>query len=172
MSTVWMLTVIFGSVIAATLALPSLPEYVDGPVTARALFRPEWLLVATFVVLPLYRASRLSWPTGLALVPIASVHVLYIVNSAVDASQRAGLVDGISSTWYVVAFIQVGIFTIVAAVGAYRNIADRRWVRLMRSLTATARGPQPSSAPQPPSRTDLAINRRRPHPPRSGLAKP
>lgn len=165
MSTLWMLTVIFGAGLAATLALPSVAEYADGPVTARDLFRSEWLIVATFLVLPLYRAARLSWLMALVVVPIASVHVLYIADSAVDASQQAGLADGVSPGWYAVAVLQVGVFAVAGAGAAYRNFADRRWVRRMRSLTARASAPGPDSAVQPGyPLPHMPTTRRRPPP--------
>ncbi len=165
-----MLTVIFGAGLAATLALPSVPEYADGPVTARDLFHSEWLIVATFLVLPLYRAARLSWLMALVVVPIASVQVLYIADSAVDASQQAGLADGVSPGWYAVAVLQVGVFTVAGAGAAYRNFADRRWVRRMRSMTAGASAPWPNTAAQPGYPPHLPTTRRRPPP--TGRARP
>lgn len=165
MATLWMLTVIFGAVLAATLALPALPEYADEPVTARDLFHAEWLITATLLVLPLYRAARLSWPVALALVPIASVHVLYIVDSAVDTSRQAGLADGVSPGWYAVAFVQAGVFTIVGAMAGFRNLADRRWVRRMRSMTAVS-APSPGPATPPAYLPGVPISRRRPPHPR------
>jgi len=169
MSTVWTLIVIFGAVVAAALALPSLPQFAHEPVTARALFHPEWLLAASFLVLPLYRATRMSWRAALLLVPVVCVHVLFIVDSAVEASQRAGLSDGISSGWYAVAFAQVVLFATVGAVGASRNLGDRRWVRHMRAMTDSAGSSVADSlAPAPPS--DARVTRR--PPPRTGLANP
>ena len=57
----WTMVVIFGAALAARLALPALPESIYGPMTARALFHAEWMLVATFLVLPLYEVARRSW---------------------------------------------------------------------------------------------------------------
>lgn len=168
MKTLWMLTVIFGAVLAAALALPSLPAYSDETATARALFHPEWLIGATLLALPLYRAARLSWSMAVALVPIAGVHVLYIADSAVDASREAGLADGVSSGWYAVAFAQVAVFAIVGSVGAYRNLADRRFVRRMRSMTAGVNTSWSGSPSHPTYQPDAPITRRRP--PRTGRA--
>lgn len=146
MSTVWTLTVIFGAATAAAFALPSLPGFVEGPVTARALFHPEWMVAATFLVLPLYWAVRLSWRTALVLVPVVSAHLLYIADSAVDASRQMGLVNGISPLWYAVAFAQIGLFAIVGGVGAHRNLVDRRWVKFMKLLTTPANSSAADSA--------------------------
>ena len=168
LSTVWTLVVIFGAVVAAALSLPSLPAYVE-PVSARALFHPEWLVAASFLALPLFRAARMSWRVAVALVPIVSVHMLYIADSAVDASHQAGLADGVSSGWYAVAIAQVALFAIVGAVGAGRNVSDRRWERRMRAMTDSAGAAVGSSlAPAPPS--DAPITRR--PPPRTGYGKP
>lgn len=167
--TVWTLVVIFGAVVAAALALPSLPEYFDGPVTARTLFHPEWFVAASFLALPLYRAARMSWRVAVVLVPIASVHMLYIADSAVDSSQRAGLADGISSGWYAVALAQVALFAIVGAVGAGRNIGDRRWERHMRAMTHSGGSSGAGSLPPAPP-SDRPMTRRLS--PRTGYAKP
>ena len=152
MSTLWTMVVIFGAAVAAALALPALPESVYGPVTARALFHAEWMLVATFLVLPLYEVARRSWRLALFVVPVASIHVLYIADAAVDASRRAGLVDGVSVNWYGVAFAQTGIFAVVGAVGAYRNLADRRWVKFMQMVTADSPDSRPQSRSGLPGR--------------------
>lgn len=169
LATVWTLIVIFGAVIAAALALPSVPQFASEPVTAQALFHPEWLLAASFLVLPLYRATRMSWRAALLLVPVACVHVVFIADSAIDASQRAGLTDGISSGWYAVAFAQVVLFATVGAVGAGRNLSDRRWVRHMRAMTDSADSSVADSlAAAPPS--DAQVTRR--PPPRTGQANP
>lgn len=164
MSTLWTLIVMIAAVSAATLALPSLPEHVDAQVTARTLFHPEWLIAATFVVLPLYRAARLSWRLALFVVPVACLQVLYIADTAIDASRQVGLDDGVSFGWYAVAFAQVGLFAVVGAVGAYRNLADRRFLRMMQSMTVT--GTSADDWSPTASSSDVSIPRDR-RPPRS-----
>jgi hypothetical protein len=168
MSAMWTMVVIFGAAVAARLALPALPESIYGPVTARALFHAEWMLVATFLVLPLYEVARRSWRLALFVVPVASIHVLYIADAAVDASRQAGLVDGVSVNWYGVAFAQVGIFAVVGAVGACRNLADRRWVKFMQMMTADSPGAHTQSRPGLPGRSISTP----PQPPEAGLAQP
>jgi hypothetical protein len=163
MPTFWTMVVVLAAVTAAALALPSLPEYTDEPVTARDVFHPEWLITATLVVLPLYRATRMSWGLALFVVPVACLHVLYIVDTAIDASRQAGLADGVSVAWYAVAFAQIGLFAVVGAVGAFRNVADRRFARMMRSMTGMT---FPASHSLPDKLPDGGSSSSRP--PRSG----
>lgn len=151
----WTFVVIFGAVFAATLALPALPDYVDGPITARALFHPEWLVVATFLVLPVYRAARSSWRAGIFVVLVACIYVLYVVHTAVGNLRDAGLTSSLYAGWYAVALTQVALFLTVGAVGARRNFIDGRWVRTMRRVTALpapdrALGNNPPGQPRPP----------------------
>lgn len=153
---VWTLVVVLCAVTAATLALPTFPPYVAGPITARSAFRPEWLVLATLLVLPVYRGSRISWRTSLLVVPIASIEALYVADTAVDQLQRAGFTGGSYSAWYAVAFAQVALFAGAGAVGAWRDIADRRWARMMRKVTALPAPPRlgfghPSGDPDDPS---------------------
>lgn len=146
MSTLWTMVVVVAAVTAAGLALPSLPDYAE-PATARAVFHPEWLIAATLVVLPLHRAARMSWRLALFVVPVACLHVLYIVDTAIEASREVGLADGVSVAWYAVAFAQAGLFAVVGAIGASRNVADRRFARRMRSMTGLS-FPAPHSLPE------------------------
>jgi hypothetical protein len=160
MPMVWTLAVVLGGVFAATLALPALPEYVAGPVTSRTFFHPEWLVLATLLVLPLYRTARSSWRAALLAVPIACVQVLYVADAAVRSLHQAGLATPLFAGWYVVAAAQAALFLVVGTVGARRDLADRRWVKTMRKMTALPapnRRPARSSTdfpryPEPPSR--------------------
>jgi hypothetical protein len=157
---VWTLTVVFGGVFAATLALPALPGYADGPVTSRAFFHPEWLVAASLLVLPLYRAARSSWRAALLVVPVASVQVLYIADAAVRSLHQAGLDNRLFVGWYAVALAQIAVFLTVGVVGARRDLVGRRWVKMMRRVTAlpppdrrSANDPADSPRhPEPPSR--------------------
>jgi hypothetical protein len=161
MPLVWSLLVVVSAVTAATLALPALPEFVNGPITARSVFRPEWLVLATLLVLPVYRGSRISWKTALFVVPIACIHALYVADAGVDSLQQAGFTSGWYSAWYGVAFAQVALFVGAGALGAARNISQRRWVRMMRKVTAlpTPRSSAPGSSAEewrakPPGRPE------------------
>ncbi len=155
---VWTLVVFFGAVGAASLALPSMPAYLDNTVPARALFHPEWLVMSTLLVLPLQRVALTSWRSGLVVVPIACAHVIYIADTAVDRLHQADLRSELYAGWYVVAFVQVAIFVVVGARAARIDFRDRRWVRRMRihaALPAPQRnrgvdGVQPAP-PLPPS---------------------
>lgn len=152
----WTLVVVAGAVTAATLALPSLPQSVVGPVTARALFHPEWLVVATLLVFPVYRAARHSWRTALLVVPVACVQVLYVADTAVDTLQQAGLASAWYDAWYAVAIAQATMFLAVGVVGAARDVRDRRWVRTMHKLTGLG---SPSGVPHklPGQRSHLPL---------------
>lgn len=145
MPMVWTLTVVIGAVVAATLALPQTAPYVDGPLTARMLFHPEWLVVATLLVVPIYRASRISWRAALLVVPITCAQVLYVADVAVSSLHAAGLSNPLYPGWYAVAFAQAALFFAVGTVGAARNVKDRRWVSRMRKLTAL---PAPQRSPR------------------------
>ncbi len=155
---VWTMTVVMGAVLVGTLALPQTAAYIDGPLSARMLFHPEWLVVATLLALPIYRASRISWRAALLVVPIAGAQVLYVADVAVSTLHAAGLTNPLDPGWYALAFAQAAIFLTVGIVGAARNAADRRWVRRMVRLTAL---PEPQRSP----RLDAAPSHR-PTPPR------
>jgi hypothetical protein len=144
----WSLSVIFGAVAAAAMALPALPGYADGAVTSRTFFHPEWLVLATLLVLPVYRAARASWQAALLVVPVASVEVVYVADSAVKSLHEVGLTNPLYPGWYAVAFAQTALFVIVGATGARRCLADRRWVRNMRKLVAL---PPPDRGPSGPT---------------------
>jgi hypothetical protein len=131
----WTTVVIMGAVTAATMALPSLPQTVSGQVTVRALFHPEWLVVATMLVFPVHRAVRHSWRTALLVVPVACVQVLYVADTAVDTLQQAGFASAWYDAWYAVAILQAALFLAVGVAGAARDVRDRRWVRTMHKLT-------------------------------------
>jgi hypothetical protein len=156
----WTLTVVLGGVFAATLALPALPGYADGPLTSREYFHPEWLVTASLLVLPLYRAARSSWRAALLVVPIASVQVLYIADTAVRSLHQAGLANPLFVGWYAVAFAQIAAFVTVGVIGAKRDLVDRRWVKMMKRVTAlpppdrrnTNRPTNSPRHPDPPSR--------------------
>lgn len=166
MPLVWSLVVVSGAAFAAALALPTLPGYANSPSTARAIFHPEWLVVSTLLVFPLYRAARSSWRAALLAVPVACAHAVYVAVTAVDALHKAGLTSGLFAGWYAVAFAQVALFVTVGVVGARRDVIDRKWVRTMRRVAAL---PAPDrahrNAPAQP-----AGHHEPPHRPESGLA--
>jgi hypothetical protein len=142
MPLVWSLVVVVSAVTLATLALPSLPEYVQGRVTPRSVFHPEWLVLATLLVVPVYRGSQISWRSALIVVPISCIYALYVADTAVDTLQTVGFTSGWYSAWYAVACAQVALFLGAGAVGAWRDITRRRWVRMMRQVTALPAPPR------------------------------
>lgn len=157
MPLVWTLIVILGAVFAAGLALPGLPGYVEGPTTtARDIFHPEWLVVATLLVLPVYRAATSSWRAALLVVPVACVQVLYIADTAVTSLHKVGLTSGLFDGWYAVALAQVTLFATVGVVGARRNLIDGRWARTMKRVMALPAPDRPhrNNPPKPAGPTD------------------
>jgi hypothetical protein len=123
--------VLVGLFAAASLALPTPSEYATGPLAAGDVFRPEWLIAATLLVVPLYHAARRSWQIGLIFGIIAVLQVLYITSAGVHALHSAGLRSGAYSLWYVVAVVQMVALAVPCTVGTVRNFRDRRWSRMM-----------------------------------------
>ncbi len=140
------LVVLVGLFAAATLALPSPPQYPTGPLSARDLFHPEWLIAAALLALPIYLVARRSWRVGLVVVLIAGLQVLYIADTAIGTLHHAGIRDGFSSLWYVVALVQLAVFVSAGAVGAVRDLKDRHWARMMGRILALP--PPPRSVGQ------------------------
>lgn len=162
MPLVWTLVVILGAVFAAGLALPPTPGYVQGAITVGDIFRPEWLVLATLLVLPVYRVARSSWRAALFVVPVACVHVLYVADTAVTSLHKAGFTSGLLTGWYVVAFAQAALFATVGLVGVRRGLIEGRWARMMKRMIALEAPPRthrndprkPPIAVDPPGRPE------------------
>jgi hypothetical protein len=137
----WMLGVLLVAGLLYTVCLAKTLVAPFEPYTHRDFLRGEWLLLGTLLALPIYRASRTRWWTALPLAVVPSAQVIFIASSAVGAFERAGIAHATDRAWYVVAAAQTAVFATAAGVGAARNLADRRWLRLVKALSA-----EPTSA--------------------------
>jgi hypothetical protein len=139
-----MLVVLVGLFVAATLALPTPSQYSTGPLAAGDVFRPEWLIAATLLAVPVYQLARRSWRAGLLAVLLASLQLFYIASTAVHHLEHEVPSGGAYAFWYVVAAVQIAIFVATFTVGAARDLKDRRWTRMMRKTYALPSPPRGS----------------------------
>jgi len=133
----WMLGVLVVSGLLFTLCLPGTVQSRYETYAPRDLLHGEWLLIGSLLALPIYRASRTWWWTAIPLAVVPGAQMVFIASSAVAALQRAGVDDLSDRAWYVLAAAQAAVFAGAAVVGAARDLADRRWLRLVNSLTAS-----------------------------------
>jgi len=118
-----------------TLCLPIVPQYVDEIDQLSDVFRPEWLVLATLLALPLKRAASWRCWVGLLGLVIACVMSLVITQEAVSRVGAAGLdLGGTESVWMPLAGCQVLVFVVATASGLRQRLFVRRWQRLDRKL--------------------------------------
>lgn len=115
--------------------LPPMPTYVAGITDLSTVFRPEGLVLATLLALPLRRVAAWRCSVGMFALMVMAALSLAIADEAVDRVRVASLdLGGWESTWTALAYAQVAIFVLASLSGLRQRRFVRRWQRLDRKL--------------------------------------
>jgi hypothetical protein len=132
----WFSLVVLAAAATWALCLPVVPTTVGHPPSAQAVFHVEWFLAAAALSVFIWKAARLSWILGIASIVLTSVQVYCIADDGADRLQQAGVLPAVSDLLYIAAALEIVLFVAVGVGGIVRNLADRRWARLVAQLAA------------------------------------
>ena len=156
-ATGWLLAVTALCGICDFLALPDGGVWLGMPLSGHEMFRPEWLVVATFLAFPLVRLARASMLLGLLGFALATGEMYTIVDNArerfVHNVDLFGSGPGFPMAYYALAALQGVLFAVATGIGLRRRWADRRWERMMRRMTHAK---QPPRLDVPPKQEQVA----------------
>jgi len=120
-----------------SLSLPVVPQYLYEVRHLSEVFRPEWLVLATLLALPLRRVASWRCWVGLLSLVIACALSLVITDVAAERVRLVEIDPTLSeSLWLPLAGCQVLVFAIATASGLRQRLFVRRWQRLDRKLAA------------------------------------
>jgi hypothetical protein len=132
----WFSLVVLGAAATWALCLPVEPSNVWSPPSAQAVFHVEWFLAASALAVLIWHAARLSWLLGIASILITSAQVFGIADDGAHRLQQAGVVSAITDLLYIAAALEIALFVAVGVSGILRNLANRRWAKLVGQLAA------------------------------------
>jgi hypothetical protein len=132
----WFTLVVLGAAATWALCLPVVPATVGHPPSVQSVFHIEWFLAAAALSVFIWHTARLSWILGIVSIVITSAQVFCIADDGAVRLQQAGVVPALTDLLYIVAFLEIALFTGVGVSGIVRNLADRRWARLVAQLAA------------------------------------
>ena len=132
----WFSLVVLGAAATWALCLPVEPSNVWNPPSAQAVFHVEWFIAASALSVLIWHAARLSWLLGIASIVITSAQVFGIADEGARRLQQAGVVSAITDLLYIAAALEIALFVAVGVTGIVRNLADRRWAKLVGQLAA------------------------------------
>lgn len=134
----WLLTLAVASAALSVLSLPEPAVTSAQPPAARDLFRPEWLVLASFLAFLVRRVARASILLGALALVAASAQVLAVADWATDRLAAAGLTAS-APLWFTLAVVESLGFLAAAVSGWRRRWSDRRWEQLTRRPSRLAR---------------------------------
>ncbi len=132
----WFSLVVVGDAAAWALSLPLISSDPWTPTPVQSVFHVQWFLTAAVLAVFIWRAARLSRLLGVLSVVVTSIQVVCIADEGARRLNDAGVVTAVTDLLYLAAGLQVLLFVCVTASGIRRNLADRRWARLVRQLAA------------------------------------
>lgn len=115
--------------VAVELSLPG--SWQSDPAVGRQVFNPEWLILATLVVLCVHRAARACWWLMLPAVALPALQLADATETALARLQHAGFATEATSLWWLLPTVQLLVLVAGAAAGARASLSDRRWERFM-----------------------------------------
>jgi hypothetical protein len=105
-------------------------------------FRPEWLVLATLLAVPLSQVAR--WRVSIAALVCALLSGVALVVAVEGGSRiRAAGYDGPVALVVAAAAVQCLVFATAVICGSRARLFERRWARLQRRMAAL--DPQPSA---------------------------
>jgi hypothetical protein len=131
----WSVLALLAAGVLGALALPGTTPRPFTAFTSTDFLRAEWLVLATLLAYPIYRAARAHWLAALPVAAIVSAENWYVVDTGLDALHTLELAAPASDAMLdgLVAG-QAVLFTAVAMVGGWQSIERGRWLRRMRRL--------------------------------------
>ena len=130
----WSFGVLVGAGILGTLALPGTVPHPYDEFSPGDFLHPEWLVLATLLAYPVYLASRASWLVAVPVVVIVSAQSWYVVDTALESMDRAGVTGSSDVLWYALVVVQIAAFVVAGTAGLLRCVSRRRWTRQMRRM--------------------------------------
>lgn len=123
---------------SATLVALALPP-VDDPAALSDVVHFQWLVLGTLLVWPLnWCARRRAW-CGLAALAVMVAQSFSVVATGLSRAAHDEVLPSAGVIWYGVWLLQVLLFAGFTATGVRARLRDRRWERLVRSLTQPVR---------------------------------
>jgi hypothetical protein len=132
----WFALVVLGAASAWAVCLPVESADAWSTPAAGSVFRLEWFLAIAVLAVPIWHVARSSWLLGLACVAITSTQVLCIADEGAHRLQQTGMLAAVTDLLYIAAMLQIAVFVAVGVSGTLRNLADRRWAKLVAQLAA------------------------------------
>jgi hypothetical protein len=117
------------SALAEGLSLPGSWSY--SPASSQHAFRPEWLVVATLVVVFVHRAARACWWCAGPAVVLPTLQLAYAVEAGVERLAGSGVAADVAGLWWALVAVQLAVFLGAAVSGAVGSIRDRRWEKFL-----------------------------------------
>jgi hypothetical protein len=125
----WIVLACLVVAIAVELSLPG--SWQSSPESRREVFRPEWLILATLVVLCVHRAARACWWLVLPATALPTLQLADATETALARLHHAGFATEATSWWWLLPVAQLSVLLAGATAGALASMADRRWERFM-----------------------------------------
>ena len=138
----WFMLLVVAVALAWSLSLPVISPGVPGVPTAHQVFRLEWFLTSTALGYVVWLASRSSWRVAVPSIVLASLQVVSIADEGAHRLHTVGVATAETDLLYVAAALQVVVFVAVGVSGMRRDLADRRWARLVAQLGALDPSPR------------------------------
>jgi hypothetical protein len=132
----WFCVVVLGAACAWALCLPVVQDNVWNPPSASARFHVEWFIAGAFLAVPIWYTARHRWMFGVPAVLITSVQMFEIADEGAHRLHQAGVLSAVTDLLYIAAALEIAVFVAVGVNGSMRNLADRRWAKLVAQLAA------------------------------------